>query len=135
MPDYGFNIYDPDATPPNPAFFWDDANHCWRLPPAPFRWDRFGLHVPAGLAFGLLSLLVGQEFGQVMGAMTHLIFWLAFLAYEITESRAINDKAYPDIAGGLAGDIAWTTAAVGYAYQDTLAAVGVEILRSVGLVL
>lgn len=117
-----FDIFDPQAQPPDPAWFWSTANHRWRLPPAPFRWDRFALHIPAGilvaavaLAQAVAGLLIGIWLGAplpaaIVGAILALGWLLTsvhlFLRYEETESGFIWDGAYPDIAGFFTGLLA-----------------------------
>ena len=85
-----------EAVPPSAAWYWSETNGEYRKRPAKFRWDRAGIHFPVGIVLGLLG---GEEGGwQFDICATGL-----FLAYEIRESDAIRDRAYPDIAGYLFG--------------------------------
>ena len=107
-----FDIFDPQAQPPDDAWFWSTANHRWRLPPAPFRWDRFALHIPAGVLVAVIALALGWGIWEVTqvgvaGAIVCMAWLLTgthlFLRYEETESGFIWDGAYPDIAGFFTG--------------------------------
>ena len=79
----------------NPGWYRGDGGQ-WRLDPVRRpKWDREGIHAIAGMfTAGLLAL------GIVSGAV---IFFIGFLAYEITEGWRIRDWAYRDIGGYLIG--------------------------------
>lgn len=90
--------------PPNssPANWWNGKY--WRQEPARrWAWDREGIHAVKGAINGLPVALALWLFADpwVVFAMLALsaLFFVRFLAYEVTESNRIRDRAYRDLAG------------------------------------
>ena len=91
-----FRLFD-KSTCPGAGFRWSETLNKWRRDPAPFRWDRFGVH----FLLGILATWACPSW------QTLAIVCALFAIYEIFESKVIFDEAYPDVGGWVSGMVAY----------------------------
>ncbi len=87
------------SRPNREGWYIGDGGQLRRDPVRKLRWDREGIHALVGL-FAAVLLSYADNPALIAGSV---MFFVGFLAYEITEGWRIKDWAYRDIGGYLVG--------------------------------